>query len=382
MKWEKLSKFEATMLVAGAGLGTGILTLPYAISKIGVYGTLAAALFAYASSLIIYYMIADLALHSHNGQLLEILRQHLFRGKYKKLLTTIFFFVLAAILLENLVVYILCASDVITDLSGISLNVSKIIFYAFASVVVFFGIKAIGHGERVGMYFTAGAVFLLLFLSLFHMKNPLDFSFGRPSLVLAVYGLFMFAFSAIFSIVQVCNYIEDRGAVKAVVRNGLFINMVLTLIFGAVTILASDEVTDIATIGLGNSLPYYFVKVICSVFVIVSMLTSYWSIGLAFVDVIKEYLGKSRRTSWLISTVPTIVVVLVLPFSVMEYIQLIAGGLSVMLGLLVIPAYRNAVKDGDRTLLLGKYGKSKILLGVTIACILLMAVSSFIPVTG
>lgn len=369
------------MLVAGAGLGTGILTLPYAISKIGVYGTLGAAFFAYASSLVIYYMIADLALHSHNGQLLEILQQHLFRGKYKKLLTTIFFFVLAAILLENLVVYILCASDVITDLFGIGLNISKIMFYIFASVVVFLGIKAIGHGERAGMYFTAGAVFLLLILSLFHMKNHLDFTFGRPRLVLAVYGLFMFAFSAIFSIVQVCNYIEDKSAVKAVVRNGLFINMVLTLLFGAISILASDEVTGIATIGLSNSLPYYFVKVICSVFVIVSMLTSYWSIGLAFVDVIREYLGTGQRISWLLSTVPTLIVVLILPLSVTEYIQLIAGGLSVMLGLLVIPAYRNAVRDSDRELLLGKYGKSKVLLGITVFCILLMAVSSFIPVS-
>lgn len=369
------------MLVAGAGLGTGILTLPYAISRIGVYGTLMAAFLAYASSLILYYMIADLALHSHNGQLLEILQQHLFRGKYKKLLTTIFFFVLAAILLENLVVYILCAADVITDLSGIGIHLSKIIFYVVASAVVFLGIKAIGRGEKAGMYFTAGAVFLLLFLSLFHIKNHLDFSVGRPSSVLAVYGLFMFAFSAIFSIVQVCNYIEDKSAVKAVVRNGLFLNMVLTLLFGAVTILASDEVTDIATIGLSDSLPYRFAKVVCSVLVIASMLTSYWSIGLAFVDVIREYLGTGRRISWLISTVPTIVLVIALPLSVMEYIQLIAGGLSVMLGLLVVPAYRNAVKNSSKTLLLGKYGKSKIMLGVTIACIILMAVSSFIPVS-
>ena len=147
-----------------------------------------------------------------------------------------------------------------------------------------------------------------------------------------------------------------------------------------IAILASDEVTGIATIGLSNSLPYYFVKVVCSVFVIVSMLTSYWSIGLAFVDVIREYLGTGQRIAWLLSTVPTLIVVLILPLSVTEYIQLIAGGLSVMLGLLVIPAYRNAVRDSDRELLLGKHGKSGILLGVTVFCILLMAVSSFIPV--
>lgn len=381
MKPMKLTKLEATMLVAGAGLGTGILTLPYAMSRIGVNGTLAAVLLAYTSSLIIYYMIADLALHSRNGQLLEILQQHLFRGKYKKLLTNIFFFVLAAILLENLVVYILCASDVITDLFGIDIHISKLMFYAFASAVVFLGIRAIGQGEKAGMCLTAAAVFLLLVLSVFHMKNRLDLSFGDPSLVLAVYGLFMFAFSAIFSIVQVCSYIEDRSAVKTVVRNGLLINMILTLLFGMVTILSSDEVTDIATIGLSNSLPYYFVKVICSIFVIVSMLTSYWSIGLAFVDVIREYLGTGQRISWLLSTVPTLIVVLILPLSVTEYIQLIAGGLSVMLGLLVIPAYRNAVRDSDRELLLGKYGKSKVLLGITIFCILLMAFSSFIPMS-
>ena len=213
------------------------------------------------------------------------------------------------------------------------------------------------------------------------MKNRLNFSFGSPPLVLAVYGLFMFAFSAIFSIVQVCNYIEDQSAVKTVVRNGLLINMILTLLFGMVTILSSNEVTDIATIGLSNSLPYHFVKVICSIFVIVSMLTSYWSIGLAFVDIIREYLGTGQRISWLLSTVPTLILVLILPLSVMEYIQLIAGGLSVMLGLLVIPAYRNAVRDSDRKLLLGKYGKSKVLLGITVFCILLMAVSSFIPVS-
>lgn len=380
MKSMKLTNFEATMLVAGAGLGTGILTLPYAISKIGILGSLAAVFLAYISSLIIYYMIADLTIHSHQGQLLEILQEHLFKGKFKKILTGIFFFVLVSILLENLVVYILCAADVITDLFGIELYLAKIIFYALASVVVFLGIKAIGRGEKIGMYLTGCVVILLLFLSLFNINNSLDISFGKPSLILAVYGLFMFAFSAIFSIVQVCNYIEDRNAIKRVVRNGLLINMILTITFGIITILASKEITNIATIGLSNSLNYGFVKVVCSLFVIISMFTSYWSIGLAFVDVVKEYFKTNWRLSWIITTIPTIIIVLILPLSILEYVQLIAGGLSVMLGLLVVPAYRNAIKDSERELLLGKYGRSKIVLGVTIACTLLMAISSFITI--
>ena len=42
MKTKKLTFIEAVMLTAGAGIGTGILTIPYAINKIGIIGTLIA----------------------------------------------------------------------------------------------------------------------------------------------------------------------------------------------------------------------------------------------------------------------------------------------------------------------------------------------------
>ena len=50
MKTKKLTFIESVMLVAGAGIGTGILTIPYAISKIGGFGTLVALALAYAVS--------------------------------------------------------------------------------------------------------------------------------------------------------------------------------------------------------------------------------------------------------------------------------------------------------------------------------------------
>ncbi|MGM9636880.1 MAG: hypothetical protein ACI3YK_02730 [Eubacteriales bacterium] len=42
MKTKRLTFTESLMLVAGAGIGTGILTIPYAINKIGVFGTVTA----------------------------------------------------------------------------------------------------------------------------------------------------------------------------------------------------------------------------------------------------------------------------------------------------------------------------------------------------
>ena len=109
------------MLVAGAGIGTGILTIPYAISKIGVFGTLVALALAYAVSAVMYLIIADLTRNSEKPEdLLAILDEHLFSGKGKKALNIAFLVLLVLLLLENLVVYILCAGNVLTDLLGIN----------------------------------------------------------------------------------------------------------------------------------------------------------------------------------------------------------------------------------------------------------------------
>ena len=74
MMEKKLTFIESLMLVAGAGIGTGILTIPYAINKIGVFGTLVALIVAYGVSLALYVIIADLTLHSEkSSELIGIL---------------------------------------------------------------------------------------------------------------------------------------------------------------------------------------------------------------------------------------------------------------------------------------------------------------------
>ena len=143
MKNKKLTFIESIMLVAGAGIGTGILTIPYAASKIGLIGILVAILVAYAISLVTYLYIADLTLNSKDStQLLGILKEHLFRGKYKKVLTNVFFAIFIVILLQNLIVYIMSATDVICYLFNLEGSVSKIVFYIVASILILFAFLA------------------------------------------------------------------------------------------------------------------------------------------------------------------------------------------------------------------------------------------------
>jgi len=64
MKNRSLSFFESMMLVAGAGIGTGILTIPYAVEKVGIPGTVIALIFAYLFSAVLYLMIGELTRNS------------------------------------------------------------------------------------------------------------------------------------------------------------------------------------------------------------------------------------------------------------------------------------------------------------------------------
>ena len=159
MKDKKLTFLEGLMLVAGAGMGTGILTIPYAASKIGLIGTLIALVVAYAASAVTYLFIADLTMHSKDStQLLGILKQHLFRGKDEKILTYIFFGVFVIILLQNLITYILCATNIISELFQIPAEISQIGFYVLALLVLLFGIKGIGIGEKIAVPLIAGSI--------------------------------------------------------------------------------------------------------------------------------------------------------------------------------------------------------------------------------
>lgn len=382
MKTKELTFIESVMLVAGAGIGTGILTIPYAIGKIGVFGTVTALALAYAVSVFLYLIIADLTRNSEKSDdLLAILDEHLFSGKEKKALQMIFLVLLVLLLLENLVVYILCAGNVLTDLLGVNHAVAKILFYALASVVIIFGVKGMGLGEKLSMILIGCAVLVLTVLSFLNVKGSLRFSFGAPNTVFAVYGLFMFAFSAIFSVVQVCNHIEKKEHTAKAVIGGLSLNALITVAFTVAVLLGSDTVTEIATIGLAESIGIPFVKILCSVLVLFAMFTSFWSSGFAFADVVSGQFGASAKLSWFIATVPAVLIAVFLPLGVLDYVQIGAGALSIMLVTVLLPAYYNAVRKPKETLLLGKCSGSKRMIVSVAVGILLMAISSFIPIS-
>lgn len=380
MKSSKLTFFESVMLVAGAGIGTGILTIPYAVAKIGTAGTLVALALAYGASALLYLVLADLTRHSAATDLMGILDEHLFFGKRKKLLHALFLLLLVLLLLENLVVYILCAGNVIGSLWGLSPVPGQILFYLLASLVVLFGVKGMGVGEKISVLLIGLVVLLLTVLSGIFPKGAPGLGFGDPSVVFAVYGLFMFAFSAIFSIIQVCRHIEKPALAGKAILGGLTVNALITLTFSVATVLGSETITEIATVGLSEGLPLPWIRPLCALMVLFAMLTSFWSSGFAFADVVKGQSGLSLRLSWLIATLPALLIALILPLGILDYVQIGAGALSIILIAVVLPAYAHAVKGSTDTLMPRAWSGRGWLIALVALAILLMTVSSFMPI--
>ena len=369
------------MLIAGAGIGTGIITIPYAISRIGLIGMAVALVCAYVVSVFTYLILADLVRNSRQSEdLIAALGEHIFTGKGKNLLSTVFLILLALLLLEFLVVYTMTAGNVIADLCGISSTPAKILFYLAASAIVFFGVKGMGVGEKISVSLIGTVVAVLTVLSVFHRNGSLSLTFGSGSLVFAVYGLFMYSLSSTFAVIQVCNHIEEPERTGSAVICGIALNAVLTVIFSLAVILGSETVTEIATIGLSDGIGIPAIKVLCSVLVIIAMLTSFWSIGFAFADVVSGRFGMTKKLSWLVTTLPAALIAILLPLSVLDYVQIGAGALSLIFLLVVFPAYKHAVKDPVCPLLLGKLSGTWQLITFVAAGTVLMAISALIPI--
>lgn len=378
MKSKKISAWEAAMLIAGSGLGTGILAIPYAASRTGLFGIVFSVAAAFAASALMHLLVADLVLNSKNStQLMGIFKEHMFKGKNERLFSSMFFAVLAVVLLFNLAIYILVAAEVLTESFGIAPSVSKIIFYGVSSLIVVAGIKIIGVSEKYSMIIIGGVVLFLTVKSVNHSVRNMELTFGSYRGALALYGLVMFSFSALFSIPQAANNIENKNKLKTAIIAGIAINAAITLFFTFSAIKASDTVTQVATIGLSSSLGN-MTKVVCALFVALAMFTSYLSIALAQIDIICTEIKVKRKTAFMGATVPSLLTALFLPISFIAMIQVVGGIVAVITSLLVIPGYIKATEHSNGNLMLGNLGKNKILLSIVLASYILMAASSFI----
>lgn len=379
MEKKNLTTWEAACIITGYGVGGGVMSLPYLADKAGFIPALVILAIAFAVSYILHLMIADLTLKSRDGgQIVSCLSQFLFRGRYKKLLSTAFFILMGLILFANLAGYITGAEEIIVELLPVSNMAAKLMFYAAAAVVVLLGLKAVGISEKYAVAFifvTAGTLAVFSFYAPAHEINLFR---GSVSGRLAFYGMSMFAMSAFFSVPQAVEGLnKDELKIKKAIFLGFLNNFILIVIISFCALLASKEITELAMVGwsagIGRS-----AQIAGGIFTILAMITTYWSLSLALSSIVEEQLKLSSKLCWLAATLPSLILAVLNIGGFMEFMRIAGGLISIIIAVMIVPAYTKARTEVEGSILQRCGGK--LTSALIIAAYLLMAVGSVVPV--
>ncbi|MBN2848981.1 MAG: hypothetical protein JXP72_11125 [Coriobacteriia bacterium] len=383
MTEHRLTQWEATSLMVGAGVGAGIMAVPYLAERVGLVGLALILPVAWAASALVHLMLAEVLFRTgRHLQVVELMRLYVMRGRVGRWLLWAVFALLSVAFLANLAAYVSGAGEIVAGLTGLPGRVAEVLVYVVSAGVVFFGLKAVGVAERFGALVLGG---LALAIGVGAVGVPFRLApvgGGGTTGWLALYGMVMYAYWTFYSVPQVVKGLapDARGAVRAIMI-GLAINGVLTALVALVALGVSAEVTEVAIIGISAAIGPWAATV-GSVLIVAALVTSYWSVSLALADIVHERTGASPRMAWLAATLPSLLVLWLGVWQFLEWLRLAAGATALVLALITLPMYREAQRSGevrDPAWTLGVWG-SPVALGLALVALLLMAVGSIVSV--
>ena len=115
-----LSFWEATSLMVGAGVGAGIMAVPYLAERVGLVGLALILPIAWAASALIHLMLAEVLFRTGRDlQIVELMRLYVLRGRIGRWLLWAVFALLSVAFLANLAAYVSGAGEIVADLTGI-----------------------------------------------------------------------------------------------------------------------------------------------------------------------------------------------------------------------------------------------------------------------
>lgn len=383
MENQNLSLFEASSIIAGLGIGGGIMAVPYLATLSGLISILLIFVFAYGLSLLLHLMITEMIMREKRTlQLVETFSLYLFNNKLGMYFTWIFFILVVLNFYALLAAFLVGGGQIIVNLSSIPLWCAELIVYVFAAGPILFGLKALGVSEKIGI---VGIIILVMILVVGAMNVPFNslimLSFSSKG-ALALYGMIMFTLSCFFSIPQVAKGLNhNKKLIPKAVILGISINLVLVSLITIITLLVSSDVTEMAMIGLGNAIGQWAVY-LGAIFIFLAILTSYWATSYALAVVIKERLNWSYKLCWLCATVPTLLLALSGVSGFLGFMRIAGGLLAVIISLMVIPAYRASkihgqIKNPEFKL---KKLSHPIFQGVVVAAYILVVIGSSITI--
>lgn len=383
----KKSVFGAAAIVAGNGIGSGVMAIPYFVSRTGILGGIIAFLASYLISVLLHLYIAQILLVTgETADILSSFNVYLFKGRFKNVLKTSFFIIMVVVLETNLAAYISGASSIMSGLmENVNETVFKVAFFVLAAVIVLLGLRAICVSEKVTVSIMGAILLIAVCFSLKNINPDMNAGLmpaeGVSALggFAATFSMIMFSFSAIFAVPQVIECLDkDEKKIRQSIFYGLLMNLVISLIVTVCAVITSNEVTKVAIVGWADAVGGV-IRILGSVFILFAMFTSYWSIGFATTEIISNQTKKTFGLSFVLATVPALILTFVLSSGFMEYMKMAGGAVAVIISLMLIPTFLICTKE-QKISILNRFEASKIAVAAVFIMYIVMAVGSLITV--
>lgn len=353
----KLTFWEATSIIIGHGVGSGILSVPYLASRNSWLHIFLIILIAYLINLLLHYMIAELSLNNGGAQFIKCIENELFTGKLKKVVTWIAFGFLGFSVITNICGFITGSAAVLESWFGIPSRIGMFIYYVVVSVVVLFGMKLVGICEKISVFAMVGVIGVLFVATLIAGYSDFPSKFISSSNMIALYSIVSFSLSAVMSVPQVVKGLDgDSKKIKSSIAAGTGINVGLIIIITFITIFAcgSNISENGALVDLSAKLGGW-VAVIGYIFSLLALSTSFWANSLNIRDIIHEQTKWNVKLCYIISTIPCILISLI-GFSSFVAFTRIASVIQVLTGIAIICAYAKSRKREENSPICGKFG--------------------------
>lgn len=375
---KKLTVWQAACIIAGYSVGSGIMALPYLMSRAGLIPGVIIIIVSFGLSYFMHMLLAELAMGARgNEQIVSIFSHYMVRGSVGKVIAAISMVVVVLALFFAQAGFISGGADVLIS-AGLPEIVAILLFYVIAAAVVFFGLKIIGISESISVTAIIAVVLVLAIGSLGHFNNSLDIPVGTISEVLAFYGMTMFAFVAFFSIPQAVVGLDyETSKIKRAVLMGLSINFVFILVIVGCSLAASSSITELAILGWSAGIGTW-AQILGGIFTLLAMLTTYWSNSLACSDMIREQFKLNDKVCWLFATLPSLILVLVAGSGFLSMMRLSSGLVAILISIGLPIVVARAKRINGRLFLVAPWMASTPMLVLLVIAFVLMAVGSMI----
>ena len=353
----KLNFLEATGIIVGHGVGAGILSVPYLASHNSFRETVFILIFAYLVALVLHLIIAELSYNNNGAQFVKCFDSELFAGKIKTVLTWTAFILLGVSVIVNVSAFLTGAAAVFAQWFGLPDFVGILIFYVLGAGVVFVGMKLVGICEKyavIAMVIVMGVIFVA---TLMRGTEALPTGWRGFNNALALFGMISFSLSAVMSTPQVVKGLGgDKKRIRSSIALGLALNASLIFLITLTTLLGTGG--DVSEEGAFVDLARRFggwVAVVGYVFTLLALATSFWANTLNLRDIVSEQTGWGRRLSWLIASLPCLVLAMLGLDSFVGFTRF-ASIIQVVTGIGIIVAYNCSRRRVGKSPICGVFG--------------------------